>query len=70
MVNSKKKLHTHGIRKALYTHVIISGQFPDIDTRAIEKMVLENHAKKKELCMKTPIILGEGRIFVLTMMRI
>ena len=44
MVNSEKKApYSWNQKSTLYSCDYLSGQFPDIDTRAIEKMVLENN---------------------------
>ena len=48
MVNSEKKApYSWNQKSTLYSCDYLSGQFLDIDTRALEKMILENHAKKR-----------------------
>ena len=60
MVNSEKKApYSWNQKSTLYSCDYLSGQFPDIDTRAIEKMVLENHAKKRVMHEDPNNIRGE-----------
>ena len=46
-------------QKTLYSCDYIVGYLPEIDTRAIEKMVLENHAKKRVMHEDPNNIRGE-----------
>ena len=46
-------------KASLYSCDYIVGYLPEIDTRAIEKMVLENHAKKRVMHEAPNNIRGE-----------
>lgn len=48
MVESEQKSsYSWNQKSTLYSCDYLSGQFLDIDTKALEKMILENHAKKR-----------------------
>ena len=47
-------------KASLYSCDYIFGHLPDVDTKAIEKMVLENHKKKRMTTVKMRQVLDLG----------